>query len=86
VQQFLSDSHLNLSTDMAIEMARGFLREMAQPTDELDNGGHGMLLDQAALSKLAGQEQPDQVASSTQGGGDDGSDRSKRRRTGPGPS
>ena len=85
VQQFLSDSHLNLSTDLAVEMARSFLREMAQPTDELEDGGRGLLLDRAALEKLAEKEGPGEAASTPAGGGAGMSDRSKRRRTDAGP-
>jgi hypothetical protein len=31
VQNFMSPAHLNLSTDMAVSLAKQFLREMAQP-------------------------------------------------------
>lgn len=34
ILQFLTDAYLNLSTDMAIEYARGFLRLMGQPIDQ----------------------------------------------------
>ena len=80
VQQFLSDSHLGLSTDLAVDMARSFLREMAQPTDELEDGGHGLLLDSAALVKLAEQERQGGAATQVDGG-PGANDRSKRRRT-----
>lgn len=33
IQQFLSDSSLSLSTDMALDVIRGFLRDMSQPVD-----------------------------------------------------
>lgn len=35
IQQFLSDGSLSLSTDMALDIIRGFLRDMAQPIDSI---------------------------------------------------
>lgn len=47
----LKDAHLNLSTDMALHVAREFCRAMAQPYDRGEAGR--TLLDQAALDRLA---------------------------------
>ncbi|XP_068338781.1 general transcription and DNA repair factor IIH helicase subunit XPD-like [Pyrus communis] len=43
----LRDAHLNLSTDMALHIAREFLRKMAQPYDKVGGGsGKKTLLSQ----------------------------------------
>jgi DNA excision repair protein ERCC-2 len=34
ILQFLSDQYLNLSTDMALQHVRHFLRQMSQPIDQ----------------------------------------------------
>ena len=47
----LRDEHLNLSTDMAVHVARRFMREMSQPMDP--EAQRRTLLDQAALDRLA---------------------------------
>jgi DNA excision repair protein ERCC-2 len=55
----LHEQQLNLSTDMAVQIARAFMREMAQPYDRGIAGKQ--LLDQAAcdaLAKQAGFEAP----------------------------
>jgi DNA excision repair protein ERCC-2 len=55
----LHEQQLNLSTDMAVQIARAFMREMAQPYDRGVAGKQ--LLDQAAcdaLAKQAGFEAP----------------------------
>ena len=55
----LQEQQLNLSTDMAVQIARAFMREMAQPYDRGVAGKQ--LLDQAAcdaLAKQAGFEAP----------------------------
>ncbi|KAJ6847349.1 putative DNA repair helicase UVH6 [Iris pallida] len=47
----LHDAHLNLSTDMALHIAREFLRRMAQPYDKT-GGGSKTLLSQEDLEKM----------------------------------
>ncbi|KAH0916872.1 hypothetical protein HID58_031318 [Brassica napus] len=49
----LRDAHLNLSTDMAIHIAREFLRKMAQPYDKTGTMGRKTLLTQEDLEKMA---------------------------------
>ncbi|KAM1169384.1 hypothetical protein ACFX13_031885 [Malus domestica] len=49
----LRDAHLNLSTDMALHIAREFLRKMAQPYDKVGGGsGKKTLLSQEDLEKM----------------------------------
>tara|TARA_B110000977_G_scaffold191665_1_gene264113 strand:- start:841 stop:3186 length:2346 start_codon:yes stop_codon:yes gene_type:complete len=48
----LHEQNLNLSTDMAVQIARTFMREMAQPYDRGDVSKK-QLLDQAACDELA---------------------------------
>ncbi|CAM6082063.1 unnamed protein product [Calypogeia fissa] len=48
----LQDAHLNLSTDMAVHIAREFSRRMAQPYDKLGNGATATLLSQADLERM----------------------------------
>ncbi|XP_068658392.1 general transcription and DNA repair factor IIH helicase subunit XPD [Aristolochia californica] len=48
----LRDAHLNLSTDMALHIARDFLRKMAQPYDKAGNGGKKTLLSEDDLKKM----------------------------------
>ena len=56
VKQFLGDSHLNLSTDMAIEFGRRFLRDMAQPQDD----NVKLLLDEEAVTRMgSGEAEPE---------------------------
>ncbi|XP_076912985.1 general transcription and DNA repair factor IIH helicase subunit XPD-like [Bidens hawaiensis] len=52
----LRDAHLNLSTDMAVHIAREFLRKMAQPYDKTGGGGKKTLLSQEDLEKMNGAE------------------------------
>ncbi|KAF2325163.1 hypothetical protein GH714_024768 [Hevea brasiliensis] len=49
----LRDANLNLSTDMALHIAREFLRKMAQPYDKTGTGGRKTLLSQEDLEKMA---------------------------------
>ncbi|KAH9619855.1 hypothetical protein KSS87_007644, partial [Heliosperma pusillum] len=49
----LRDAHLNLSTDMALHIAREFLRKMAQPYDKTGPGGKRTLLSQEDLEKMS---------------------------------
>ncbi|XP_073009856.1 general transcription and DNA repair factor IIH helicase subunit XPD [Typha latifolia] len=49
----LHDAHLNLSTDMALHIAREFLRRMAQPYDKTGSGGKKTLLSQEDLARMA---------------------------------
>ncbi|KHN00766.1 DNA repair helicase UVH6 [Glycine soja] len=49
----LHDAHLNLSTDMALHVARDFLRKMAQPYDKTGGTGRKTLLSQEDLEKMA---------------------------------
>ena len=63
----LHEQQLNLSTDMAVHIARAFMREMAQPYDRGVAGKQ--LLDQAAcdaLAKQAGFEAPRAIPPSGQ--------------------
>jgi DNA excision repair protein ERCC-2 len=63
----LHEQQLNLSTDMAVQIARAFMREMAQPYDRGVAGKQ--LLDQAAcdaLAKQAGFEAPRAIPPSGQ--------------------
>lgn len=46
----LKDATLNLSTDMAVHVARDFLRRMAQPVDH-KQAASATLLDKQALTK-----------------------------------
>lgn len=48
----LRDAHLNLSTDMALHIAREFLRKMAQPYDKSGGSGRKTLLSQEDLERL----------------------------------
>ncbi|KAG6508379.1 general transcription and DNA repair factor IIH helicase subunit XPD-like [Zingiber officinale] len=48
----LRDAHLNLSTDMAVRIAREFLRRMAQPYDKAGCGGKKTLLTQEDVERL----------------------------------
>ncbi|CAL5368623.1 unnamed protein product [Camellia sinensis] len=48
----LRDAHLNLSTDMAMHIAREFLRKMAQPYDKSGGSGKKPLLSQEDLEKM----------------------------------
>ncbi|XP_071716264.1 general transcription and DNA repair factor IIH helicase subunit XPD isoform X2 [Rutidosis leptorrhynchoides] len=48
----LRDAHLNLSTDMAVHIAREFLRKMAQPYEKTGGGGKKTLLSQEDLEKM----------------------------------
>ncbi|KAF1899171.1 hypothetical protein Lal_00019293 [Lupinus albus] len=48
----LHDAHLNLSTDMALHIAREFLRKMAQPYDKTGGSGRKTLLSQEDLEKM----------------------------------
>ncbi|KAF5180044.1 Dna repair helicase xpd [Thalictrum thalictroides] len=50
----LRDAHLNLSTDMALHIAREFLRKMAQPYDKAGNSGKKTLLSQEDLENMVG--------------------------------
>lgn len=47
----LRDSHLNLSTDMLLHVARNFMRSMAQPTDASELGKS--LLSECDINALA---------------------------------
>lgn len=53
----LREAHLNLSTDMAVHIAREFLRKMAQPYDKTGGGGKKTLLSQEDLKKMNSLEQ-----------------------------
>ncbi|XP_057483944.1 LOW QUALITY PROTEIN: general transcription and DNA repair factor IIH helicase subunit XPD-like [Actinidia eriantha] len=48
----LRDAHLNLSTDMAVHIAREFLRKMAQPYDKKGGSGRKTLLSEEDLEKM----------------------------------
>ncbi|CAL9782182.1 unnamed protein product [Musa acuminata subsp. burmannicoides] len=50
----LRDAHLNLSTDMALHIAREFLRRMAQPYDKAGSGGKKTLLTQEDIERMSG--------------------------------
>ncbi|URD81370.1 hypothetical protein MUK42_18650 [Musa troglodytarum] len=50
----LHDAHLNLSTDMALHIAREFLRRMAQPYDKAGSGGKKTLLTQEDIERMSG--------------------------------
>lgn len=49
----LRDAHLNLSTDMALYIAREFLRKMAQPYDKTGASGKRTLLSQEDIEKMS---------------------------------
>ncbi|CAM8998013.1 unnamed protein product [Rhodiola kirilowii] len=51
----LRDAHLNLSTDMALHIAKEFLRKMAQPYDKTGSSGRKTLLTEEDL-KLMGDK------------------------------
>jgi DNA excision repair protein ERCC-2 len=42
ISQFLTEVSLNLSTDMAVNLARSFLKEMAQPTSKEEEIGKSL--------------------------------------------
>jgi len=42
ISQFLTDDKVNLSTDMAVNIARTFLKQMAQPTSRADEIGKSL--------------------------------------------
>ncbi|KAJ7531329.1 hypothetical protein O6H91_14G040900 [Diphasiastrum complanatum] len=48
----LREAHLNLSTDMALHIAREFLRRMAQPYDKTGSASKMTLLSQADLERM----------------------------------
>ncbi|CAN1232106.1 hypothetical protein LINGRAPRIM_LOCUS1610 [Linum grandiflorum] len=48
----LCDANLNLSTDMALHIAREFLRKMAQPYDKTGASGRKTLLSQEDIERL----------------------------------
>ncbi|XP_039030870.1 general transcription and DNA repair factor IIH helicase subunit XPD-like [Hibiscus syriacus] len=48
----LQDANLNLSTDMALHIAREFLRKMAQPYDKTGSSDRKTLLSQEDLEKM----------------------------------
>ncbi|KAE9086673.1 General transcription and DNA repair factor IIH helicase subunit [Phytophthora fragariae] len=54
ITQFLVDSHLNLSVDMAVFMAKKYLSLMAQPVDEFTNV-NSILLDADGVAKWLGK-------------------------------
>uniref|UniRef100_A0AAV1TXH6 DNA 5'-3' helicase n=1 Tax=Peronospora matthiolae TaxID=2874970 RepID=A0AAV1TXH6_9STRA len=54
ITQFLLTSHLNLSVDMAVFMAKKYLSLMAQPVDEFTNV-NSILLDADGVSKWLGK-------------------------------
>ncbi|OQR94777.1 TFIIH basal transcription factor complex helicase subunit [Achlya hypogyna] len=54
INQFLLESHLNLSVDMAVFMSKKYLSLMAQPVEEGPNM-NSILLDEAAVAKHLGQ-------------------------------
>jgi DNA excision repair protein ERCC-2 len=54
ITQFLVDSHLNLSVDMAVFMAKKYLSLMAQPVDESTNV-NSILLDADGVAKWLGK-------------------------------
>lgn len=49
----LRDAYLNLSTDMALHIAREFLRKMAQPYDKTGASGRRTLLSQEDVEKMS---------------------------------
>ncbi|XP_010682197.2 general transcription and DNA repair factor IIH helicase subunit XPD [Beta vulgaris subsp. vulgaris] len=49
----LRDAYLNLSTDMALHIAREFLRKMAQPYDQTGASGKRTLLSQEDIEKMS---------------------------------
>jgi len=52
IQQFLPPANLNASTGSAVDMVRGFLRDMAQPVDP--RAMRGILLDEATIARGSG--------------------------------
>ncbi|KAL3657144.1 hypothetical protein V7S43_017938 [Phytophthora oleae] len=54
ITQFLVDSHLNLSVDMAVFMAKKYLSLMAQPADEATNV-NSILLDADGVARWLGR-------------------------------
>ncbi|CAM8994633.1 unnamed protein product [Rhodiola kirilowii] len=48
----LRDAHLNLSTDMALHIAKEFLRKMAQPYDKTGSSGRKTLLTEEDLKQM----------------------------------
>ncbi|KAG9157245.1 hypothetical protein Leryth_004915 [Lithospermum erythrorhizon] len=52
ILSYLRDANLNLSTDMAVHIARDFLKKMAQPYDKTGAIGKKTLLSQEDLEKM----------------------------------
>ncbi|CAK4558821.1 unnamed protein product [Aphanomyces euteiches] len=52
INQFLLESHLNLSVDMAVFMSKKYLSLMAQPLDSSAATMNNILLDETAVDKL----------------------------------
>jgi len=42
IQQGFTEATLNLSTDQAVQLAKNFLRQMAQPFSQADQIGHSL--------------------------------------------
>ncbi|CAA7048094.1 unnamed protein product [Microthlaspi erraticum] len=64
VLKHLRAAHMNLSTDMAIHIAKDFLRKMAQPYDKAGSmGGKKTLLTQEDLDKMAETGVEDMICS-----------------------
>jgi len=57
IQQFVRESFLNLSTDLAVEKMRSFLRVMGQPIDK--ESLHSILMDEGQVKALGKQAQAD---------------------------
>ena len=69
VNQFLVDHHINLSTDMAVDASKLFLRQLAQPVNKTEYAK--ALLDASAVAQLARST----AAVATGGGGAGAADR-----------
>ena len=51
IQEAIIESHVGLTVDMAVQMARRFFREMAQPSDPVNQLGSVMLSEQDLLDR-----------------------------------
>lgn len=69
ITQYLVQSHLNLSTDVAVGLVRSFLREMAQPTSKEDEIGVSLLTKESLAKRRIQEEQQRLRDSATQPNG-----------------
>ena len=67
IAEFITDSHVNLSVEIAMAFARDFLREMSQPWSKEEQLGHS-LLTEADLKRKSAEQSAIGISSSGGGG------------------